>query len=739
MHQYADADILIFRMSGAESASNAARLAETVRSAGFAPHTIPYWSDDAAAHDDDPLLTGQGFDDAPLMTRYRLKRRLDLDLDLLDLSAHSFALRNVNPDIALLESVWSRRMRGVAHLASERIARSRPAAVLVPHGAELVSRMLASVAAHHKVPYLYWESPFFPDHHFVDPYAPHFFRGACRLDQTWPPAPCGAQHDALIARGRRHINAWRRKPFSKYRQATDPAELAALDAWLAAGDGPVVFIPGQFQDDGAVVVNLGNYPDLSATYRAALASLPAGWRIIFKRHPLYPDGIALEGPAGRLFAAGQIALADLFARSQAVALHSSTVGLEALIAGLPLLNWGRPVYSGKGVTIDLDDAAELGFRLAQGAPRPASSDDVARLIGHILENGLIEHGDGAKLRRFIREAGCSAPEPRLKCYGPPVQALAEAASALDAALAETPVLARAVGRLPARQAGLLYHHLGLPRDGASGEEVALPRALLDLHAGFAEATGLVVAESAVDLQACADPQAALRNLAAEIKPGRPLTLQVGRPQQDTLQPLDRRDLDDLTAGLEGIRSRIFVLRARRLSVESDAAYEAYAERVILLSSATEASSSRDLAVELANQRFRYAPLHLDHTLFSYPTGPASTAKFRTIEPGPGGHIAYGPHVALPAGRWRATFLLQLRWRQIWRLSGGRPKSTRLVCDVYNPVHGIVASAECRYPEEAPPAIAFASDAEGQFEFRIFRPSDGSAVIFAGVDLVDNSC
>jgi capsular polysaccharide export protein len=45
--------------------------------------------------------------------------------------------------------------------------------------------------------------------------------------------------------------------------------------------------------------------------------------------------------------------------ARAVAVISSTVGLEALLYGKPVLTLGQPFYSGYGVTLDVDSFREL--------------------------------------------------------------------------------------------------------------------------------------------------------------------------------------------------------------------------------------------------------------------------------------------------------------------------------------------------------------------------------------------
>lgn len=50
---------------------------------------------------------------------------------------------------------------------------------------------------------------------------------------------------------------------------------------------------------------------------------------------------------------------ELIQRAEAVAVISSTVGLEALFYGRPVLTLGQPYYSGYGVTLDVDSFREI--------------------------------------------------------------------------------------------------------------------------------------------------------------------------------------------------------------------------------------------------------------------------------------------------------------------------------------------------------------------------------------------
>jgi hypothetical protein len=50
---------------------------------------------------------------------------------------------------------------------------------------------------------------------------------------------------------------------------------------------------------------------------------------------------------------------ELIRRAHAVAVISSTVGLEALLYEKPVLTLGRPFYAGYGVTLDVDSFTDL--------------------------------------------------------------------------------------------------------------------------------------------------------------------------------------------------------------------------------------------------------------------------------------------------------------------------------------------------------------------------------------------
>ncbi len=509
---------LIFRMAGEESYTNGVQLARTVERAGFQPMLVPFWPDLQQPADSPgarALLDG-GFDRAPRMSAFAFARRFGFAPDLIDLSAHNLAIGDARIDNLITESAWNQQMRGTAARAAALMAELAPDVVFVPHGGEVVSRLLAVMAAHLQLPYVYWESPFFPGYHFVDAFAPHFFRGACRIDLSW--RELGAPADAAaLARADDFVRAWRAQRLSKYAQTTDPRALAALSTWLGQESGPVVFVPGQVPFDATIAVSLREYDDLGAIYRAVLAGLPAPWRVIFKPHPRNPDPIPEVSGSERVFLAAGLSIHDIFPHCQAVALHSSNVGLEALMVGLPVIAWGEPYYGRKGLTIDLDDAADVARVLAAGVPPAPDPLRVRGLVAHVLERGLVRQDDGAEMASRIAEASAAPPPARASWYGAPLQRLLAVGYRLDAALARNLGMQRALAQLSRDERRLLESRFGARAmwhlRGWAVAQHGLVRRLL-LARLFRRRLGLRVVVSPVNLQAMADPRVALRRLAA---------------------------------------------------------------------------------------------------------------------------------------------------------------------------------------------------------------------------------
>lgn len=165
------------------------------------------------------------------------------------------------------------------------------------------------------------------------------------------------------------LDAMRRLKLSKYNLfRAGPGALAALER----ARGGVALVVDQTVGDAAVE---GAGAD-AATFRAMLVAAaeenPAA-TIVLRTHPetragrrpgfFSPAAIAAAAAAGPALAAARaegrlialdaaVAPMDLFARVARVYVVSSQMGFEALIAGLPVVCFGRAFYAGWGLTDD---------------------------------------------------------------------------------------------------------------------------------------------------------------------------------------------------------------------------------------------------------------------------------------------------------------------------------------------------------------------------------------------------
>lgn len=128
---------------------------------------------------------------------------------------------------------------------------------------------------------------------------------------------------------------------------------------------PFVYFPLHVTDDYKIQRIIPHLADQAAVIEQIADALPAGHDLVLKEHPmsLGRNSIAL---VKRLRRRPNTRLVDpytntheLIRRSEAVAVISSTVGLEALLYDKPVLTLGQPYYSGFGVTLDVDSVADL--------------------------------------------------------------------------------------------------------------------------------------------------------------------------------------------------------------------------------------------------------------------------------------------------------------------------------------------------------------------------------------------
>lgn len=128
---------------------------------------------------------------------------------------------------------------------------------------------------------------------------------------------------------------------------------------------PFVYFPLHVTDDFKVKRVIPHCVDQDSLIRQIAEALPQGHDVVLKEHPVSVGRNSLGYLRG-LKEIENVRLVDphtssheLIQKARAVTVISSTVGLEALLYGRPVLTLGQPFYSGYGVTVDVDSFREI--------------------------------------------------------------------------------------------------------------------------------------------------------------------------------------------------------------------------------------------------------------------------------------------------------------------------------------------------------------------------------------------
>ncbi|MDA0164758.1 hypothetical protein OM076_31105 [Solirubrobacter ginsenosidimutans] len=130
-------------------------------------------------------------------------------------------------------------------------------------------------------------------------------------------------------------------------------------------DRKLVYFPLHVTDDFKVKRVIPHCVDQAYLIEQVADALPEGYELVLKEHPVSLG----RNPVSflrRLTRRDNVRMVDaytssheLIRRSEAIVVISSTVGLEALLHGKPVLTMGQPFYAGYGVTVDVDSFREL--------------------------------------------------------------------------------------------------------------------------------------------------------------------------------------------------------------------------------------------------------------------------------------------------------------------------------------------------------------------------------------------
>jgi hypothetical protein len=150
---------------------------------------------------------------------------------------------------------------------------------------------------------------------------------------------------------------------------------------------PFVYFPLHVTDDFKIKRLIPHCSDQAYLIEQLSDALPQGHDLVLKEHPVSIG----RNPASmlrRLVARENVRLVDpytsshdLIERSAAVAVIGSTVGLEALLHGKPVLTLGRPFYAGYGVTVDVESFREIREKLARTLRFAPDRERILRFLG----------------------------------------------------------------------------------------------------------------------------------------------------------------------------------------------------------------------------------------------------------------------------------------------------------------------------------------------------------------------
>jgi capsular polysaccharide biosynthesis protein len=128
---------------------------------------------------------------------------------------------------------------------------------------------------------------------------------------------------------------------------------------------PFVYFPLHVTDDYKIKKVIPHCIDQASIVEQVADALPPGYDLVLKEHPMSVGRNALsllrrlKGRANVRLVSPHTSSHDLMRQAAAVAVISSTVGLEALLYEKPVLTLGQPFYAGYGITLDVDSFREL--------------------------------------------------------------------------------------------------------------------------------------------------------------------------------------------------------------------------------------------------------------------------------------------------------------------------------------------------------------------------------------------
>ena len=149
---------------------------------------------------------------------------------------------------------------------------------------------------------------------------------------------------------------------------------------------PFVYFPLHVTDDYKIERIIPHCADQASLVEQVADALPPGHDLVLKEHPMSIGRNSIR-LLRRMRRRANVRLVDpyessheLIRRSEAVAVISSTVGLEALLHDKPVLTLGQPFYSGYGITVDVDSFREIREKVPELLRFEPDREQIARFL-----------------------------------------------------------------------------------------------------------------------------------------------------------------------------------------------------------------------------------------------------------------------------------------------------------------------------------------------------------------------
>lgn len=171
--------------------------------------------------------------------------------------------------------------------------------------------------------------------------------------------------------------------------------------------GPFLFVPLQVRGDTQIAVHGGwirSVPAFIDEVAKAAQHLPAGWRVVFREHPSDRTGNAeqlsrLVGP--RVAVDNATDTFELVRRSEGVVTVNSSVGMQALLFGRPVLVLGRANYTVPGVAETAGGADELAQAFAAAKDWDIDLKLAEAFLRFLAEEYYVQWPIGAEARERV--------------------------------------------------------------------------------------------------------------------------------------------------------------------------------------------------------------------------------------------------------------------------------------------------------------------------------------------------